>query len=238
MQRELIEYEHDGQVFEGVLVHDETRSGPLPIVLICHAWAGRSDHEIRYAEKLAELGYAGFALDVHGKGVLGQSIEENQKLIQPYLENRPLLQTRLTLALDTAKSHPRTDAGNAAVMGFCFGGLCALDMARIAADIKGAASFHGLFHKPGNTDGKKISAKVIAFHGYDDPMATPDQLIDFAREMTDAEADWQVHAYGGTMHAFTNENANDPGFGTVYNKRAAHRSWIALTSFLEECFQH
>jgi len=121
-------------------------------------------------------------------------------------------------------------------MGFCFGGLCALDVARTGADIKGAASFHGLFSAPGNTAGKKIKAKIIAFHGWDDPMVKPDAVKAFGEEMTAAGADWQIHAYGGVMHAFTNPAANDPAFGTVFDKRAADRSWESFKLFLGECF--
>jgi dienelactone hydrolase len=42
--------------------------------------------------------------------------------------------------------------------------------------------------------------------------------------------------YGQTMHAFTNPEANDPGFGTVYNETADRRAWQALDNFLEEIF--
>jgi dienelactone hydrolase len=67
-------------------------------------------------------------------------------------------------------------------------------------------------------------------------MATPEDVMAFAKEMTDANADWQLHAYGGTMHAFTNPGANDPDFGTVYNKDAERRSIAALKDFLGELF--
>jgi len=61
-------------------------------------------------------------------------------------------------------------------------------------------------------------------------------VIAFEQEMTRAGADWQLHAYGNTMHAFTNPLANDPGFGTVYQKEADRRSWQSMKNFLEEIF--
>ncbi|MEO0399840.1 MAG: dienelactone hydrolase family protein [Pseudomonadota bacterium] len=231
-----IAYEHNGVALEGVLAVNDAQSGPRPAVLVSHAWAGRSDFEVGVAERLAGLGYAGFAVDLYGKGVLGQSTEENQGLMQPFIEDRAMLQDRLKQALSVVKDQPEADAAKTAAIGFCFGGLCVLDMARSGADTLGVASFHGLFNPPGNTDGAKIKAKVIAFHGYDDPMATPENMTALGEELTKAEADWQIHAYGGTMHAFTNPQANDPGFGTVYNKTAADRSWSALDGFLGECF--
>ena len=231
-----IEYQHEGTTLEGVIAFDDEQSGERPAVMISHAWAGRDDIDVDFAKRLARLGYSGFALDLYGKGVRGKSVEENQKLMTPFMKDRSFLQARLLHALDVVKTQPEADAENIVVMGFCFGGLCALDLARTGVDIKGAASFHGIFAPPGNTDNNEIKAKVIAYHGWDDPMVKPDDVVAFAREMTEMKADWQLLAFGNTMHAFTNPHANDPGFGTVYNKAAADRSWTSLTAFLKECF--
>ncbi len=229
-------YMHDGKAFEGLLAVDDSASVKRPVVLISHAWAGRGPVEEGYARRLAELGYAGFALDLYGKGVFGKTTQECQALMSPLAGNRPFLQERLLHIVDVVRTLPEVDASRIAVMGFCFGGLCALDVARTGADIRGVAAFHGLFGAPGNTKGRKIKAKVIAFHGWDDPMVKPDDVKALGQELTDASADWQIHAYGGVMHAFTNPHANDPAFGTVYNKRAADRAWESFMLFLEECF--
>ena len=234
IKTELVEYTHDGTTLEAYVAYDDGTKDKRPGVLICHAWAGRSEHEENVARKLAELGYVGFAVDVYGKGVSGSTTEECNALMTPFVENRPMLQERLKAAAATATEYGLIS--DLAVCGYCFGGLCALDMARSGANVKGAASFHGLFNAPGNTDGNKISAKVVAFHGWDDPMAKPEDAVTFAKEMSDADADWQLHAYGGTMHAFTNKGANDPSFGTVYSADADKRSWQAFTNFLSELF--
>lgn len=231
-----VDYAHGGKAYEGILATDGARGGKRPTVLISHAWAGRGPVEESYAKRLADLGYAGFALDLYGKGVFGKTTAECQALMTPLASNRPHLQERLLHVIDVVKALPEVDASRVAIMGFCFGGLCALDVARTGADISGAASFHGLFGAPGNTKGRKIKAKVIAFHGYDDPMVKPEDVVALGNELTEAGADWQIHAYGGVMHAFTNPQANDPGFGTVYNKRAADRAWKAMGDFLSECF--
>ena len=231
-----IDYSHDGKAFEGLLAVDNQKAGRRPAVLISHAWAGRGAVEREWAERIAGLGYAGFALDLYGKGVYGRTTEECQALMNPLASDRPYLQSRLLNAVDVVRKLPDVDAARIIVMGFCFGGLCALDVARTGADVKGVAAFHGLFGAPGNTKGTKIRAKVIAFHGWDDPMVKPDDVKALGAELTEAGADWQIHAYGGVMHAFTNPQANDPGFGTVYNRRAAERSWNSLKRFLEECF--
>ena len=120
-------------------------------------------------------------------------------------------------------------------IGFCFGGLCALDLARTGIDLKGTVSFHGLLSAP--TQGiSSIKSKILALHGHDDPMVSPQDVLLFAEEMTKAKADWQMHVYGATMHGFTNPQANDPGLGTLYSQRADHRAWMAMQTFFSEIF--
>jgi dienelactone hydrolase len=156
--------------------------------------------------------------------------------MQPFLEDRALLQRRMKLALETVRRLERVDKDRVAAIGFCFGGLCVLDLARTGADLRGVVSFHGLLKPPGNTQGNKIQAKVLVLHGHDDPMVPVEDVVALERELTEAGADWQVHVYGHTMHAFTNPKANDPNFGTVYNPVADRRSWLAMQNFLEEIF--
>ena len=119
-------------------------------------------------------------------------------------------------------------------MGYCFGGLCVLDLARTGADIRGVVSFHGLFTPPGNTADIQIKARVLVLHGHDDPMATPEQALLLARELTEAGADWQIHFYGNTLHAYTNPQANDRAFGTLYDASADRRAFESLRNFLAE----
>ncbi len=231
-----VSYMDGDVVLEAFFAFDDAITTRRPAVLISHAWAGRDEFVADKARKLAELGYVGFALDMYGKGILGESPEQNMKLMQPFIDNRAMLQQRIKAALFAVKLLPWVDDSKIAAMGFCFGGLCVLDLARTGAELKGVVSFHGLFNPPNNIHDTPIKAKVLALHGYDDPMVTPQQLIEFQDEMTKAGADWQVHSYGQTMHAFTNPVANDPGFGTVYQADADRRSRIAMQNFFAEIF--
>ena len=231
-----IDYQDGDLDLQGYLAWDDAVGGKRPGVMISHAWAGRSDFENGKAEELAKLGYVGFALDNFGSGILGTNTEENSALIQPFLDDRAMLQGRLQVALEVFKGFDEVDASRVAAIGFCFGGLCVLDLARTGTDLAGVVSFHGLFGSPGNTAGNKIKAKVLALHGWDDPMAPPDQVVSLAEELSSMGADWQVHGYGNTMHAFTNPQANDPDFGTVYCPDADRRSWNAMQDFLSEIF--
>ena len=236
IQNRLVQYKDDDTLLEGMLAWDDDVTGPRPGVLVSHAWSGRSDFEDGKANVLAGLGYAAFALDLYGKGVRGSSPDENSALMQPFLDDRAMLQKRLLVSLAVLRDQAEVDASKTAAIGFCFGGLCVLDIARTGEDIDGVVSFHGLLGAPGNTTGKSIKARVLALHGWDDPMAPPDSVVEFSAEMSAMHADWQLHAYGNTMHAFTNPDADDKAFGTVYDATADRRSFTSMQSFLQELF--
>ena len=236
IQSKTIDYQDSGVDLQGYFAWDDAIDQPRPGVMVSHAWRGRTEFENGKAEELAKLGYVGFALDLYGKGVQGTTIEENSALMQPFLDDREMLQNRLLESLDVLRHQGEVDTTRLGAMGFCFGGLCVLDLARTGADVSGVVSFHGLFGSPGNTAENKIKAKVLVLHGWDDPMATPDQVVALAEELTAMGADWQIHGYGNTMHAFTNPDAADPDFGTVYQPEADRRSWNAMQDFLSEIF--
>lgn len=231
-----VDYLDEGEILEGFFAYDDNLSGVRPVVVIQHAWAGRDEFVAEKAKALAALGYLAFAADMYGKGIRGKSPEENGKLMQPFMLDRAKLQKRMHTALATVKLMPWADNARVAAMGFCFGGLCVLDLARTGVDIRGVVSFHGLLMPADNIPQPEIKAKVLALHGHDDSMVPSEQVLAFQAEMTRAGADWQMHVYGGTMHAFTNPVANDPAFGTVFQPIADKRSWQAMQNFFVEIF--
>jgi len=236
MHTEEIRYSDGDLTCIGYLASPGKSEKPVPGVLICHAWGGRSPFECDKAEKFAGLGVAGFALDIYGEARQGSSPEENATLMQPFLDDRAALRQRLQAGLAALTQRPEVDSEKLIAVGYCFGGLCVLDLARSGADLKGVISYHGLFVPAEGIPNEKIRAKVLALHGHEDPMVPPEQVLAFEQEMTQSGADWQVHAYGNTYHAFTNPQANDPDMGVLYNADADRRSWETTLNFLKECF--
>ena len=235
VQTTTISYQSD-VTFEGYLAWNDEIKTPVPGGLLSHAYGGLGEFAKNKAREPATLGYVGFCLDMYGQGVRGSSPEENKKLMQPFLDDRPMLQRRMELALQTIQGQPAVDSERIAAIGYCFGGLCVLDLARSGASLSGVVSFHGLFHPPGLAQGNKIQTKVLALHGWDDPMVTPESVVALGAELSEAEADWQIHAYGHAMHAFTNPAAQSPESGTQCDDDADRRSWQSLLNFLEEVF--
>jgi dienelactone hydrolase len=231
-----INYVDGDTLLEGFFAFDDAIQGQRPAVLVSHPWAGRSEFTEEKARELAKLGYVGFALDMYGAGKLGKTDEECSALMRPFMENRAMLQRRISAALANVRLLPWVDDKKMAAIGFCFGGLCVLDLARTGANVKGVVSFHGLLNAPTNLENPKISAKVLVLHGNDDPLVPPEHIAAFQKEMSEAGVDWQLHSYGNTVHAFTNPLASDFAAGYKFSPNANRRAFQAMENFLAEIF--
>lgn len=236
MSRERgIALEFEGEQLESVFVG--RRDGQArPTVMLIPTVAGVSDLEIGIARQLVELGYGGFVADLFGKTFRGAPRETMKGEMDRLKVDRASLRRRLLALLGQMRGLDEVEADHVVVVGYCFGGMCALDVARSGSDIAAAVAFHGLFDPPGLPP-EKIKAKVVAFHGWDDPLVPPDKVVALAKELTDAGADWQIHAYGYVGHGFTNPKADTFGVpGIRYNALAAERSWTSFINLLEELF--
>lgn len=231
----LVEYKQGDTTLEGVAVYDDATSGKRPGVLIVHQWKGLGDYEKKRAEMLARLGYAVFAADIYGKGIRPDNPKDAAAMAGKYKSDRALLRARVNAGLETLRKQPQVDASRVAAMGYCFGGTTVLELARSGADVKGVVSFHGGLNTPLPEDAKNIKAKVLALHGADDPFVPAAEVTGFEAEMRKAKVDWQLVAYGNSVHSFTDWNAgNDNSKGSAYNENADKRSWEAMKVFFAE----
>ena len=228
--------DYNGQTLEHVIVHDES-GRMLPTVILIPTVMGVQQLELGFAEKLVERGYHVVVADLFGRRfTLAVDKEAAFAAMGELRSDRAALRDRLLAIVEEVRKREHVDAGKLAVIGFCFGGQCALDVARSGTDVAGVAAFHGLFDPPGLPP-EKIRAKVAAYHGWEDPMVPPEAVVALARELTEAGADWQIHAYGHTGHGFTNPKAHEIGIeGVFYTEAAARRSFASLYLFLDELF--
>ena len=237
IKTETVEYECGNVILEGYLAYDDSIKGKMPGVMIIHQWTGLQDYEKKRACQIAELGYAAFAIDIYGKGIRPSNPTDAGKQAAIYRSDRKLMRERAQAGLDQLKSFKFVDADKIAVMGYCFGGGAALELARSGADIAGTVSFHGNLDTPNPDDAKKIKGKVLVLHGADDPHVPPPQVSGFQEEMRKAMVDWMFVAYGNAVHAFTDASAgNDNSKGAAYNKKADERSWEEMKRFYREIF--
>src|SRR6201996_5221323 len=159
-----VDYSAVSKACQGLLVsHD---AGPRPTVLVFHAWDGRTEAMDAFARRIAGAGYNAFAADLYGKGVTGSTTEECQALMNPLAGDRAKLRELLLGVGGAAARLPEVDENRMAAIGFCFGGLCILVLARAGAPLRAVASFHGLFTPPGLPTVTPVKPKVIAYHGW------------------------------------------------------------------------
>ena len=230
-----IPHEFEGEQCESVFVG--RRDGQArPTIVLIPSVMGITDLEIGWGRQLVELGYNAFLADVFGKQFRGAPRDTMFGEMNRIKADRSALLRRLQHVLAVARGMEEIETDRIVVSGYCFGGMCALDLARSGADIVAAVSFHGLFDPPGLPD-QPIKAKVVAFHGWDDPMVPPDKVVALGEELTKAGSDWQIHAYGHVGHGFTNPKAHEIGIeGVFYHQLAAERSWTSFVNLLEELF--
>lgn len=210
--------------------------GPYPAVMICHAWMGQGEFERDKARALAGLGYVAMAADVYGGGTVASDASSAAALMHPLVADRLKLRGRLIAGVAALRAQPEVDKTKIAAIGFCFGGLCVLELARTGIDISAVVAFHGLLHRGDLPTASRISARVLVEHGWDDPMAPPAHVVALGAELTTAKAHWNLHAHGGVVHAFTNPEARDRNGGLQYDADADRRSWVSMRDWLIDAF--
>jgi len=228
-----IPLEFEGESLESIFVGRRDEQA-RPTVILIPTVMGVSNLELKFGSQLVELGFNAFVADLFGKKFRGAPRDTMFGEMNRLGPDRAALRRRLLALVEQARALDEVDEGRMVVAGYCFGGKCALDVARAGVDIAGVVSFHGLFDPPGLPP-EKIKAKVLALHGWDDPMVKPEDVVALGNELTQAGADWQIHAYGHVGHGFTNPRASELQIdGVAYNALAAERSWTAFINFLEE----
>ena len=232
----VVEYQAGDVMGEGFHAYDDAVKGQRPAVLIVHQWTGLTDYEKMRARMLAELGYNVFALDIYGKGVRPQPPAAGQEAGK-YKGDRALYRQRLQAGLAVLVKDERTDAARVAVIGYCFGGTGALELARSGAKVVGAVSFHGGLESPTPEDAKNIQGEVLVLHGDIDPFVPDAEVAGFEKAMQAAKASYHLVRYPGAVHAFTQKMAGkDPAKGAAYDAKADAASWEEMRRFFDRVF--
>jgi dienelactone hydrolase len=233
---ETVDYKQGDTALEGWLVYDDATTAKRPGVLVFPEWMGPSGHEKDVAERLAKLGYVAFVADVYGKGVRPATPQAAGAEAGKYYKDRALLLERAMAGFEQLRQSPMADTGKLAAIGYCFGAMPALDLARSGAALVDVVSLHGSLSTPSPENAKNIKAHVLVLHGAADPIVSAPAVAAFEKEMTDAGVvDWQVVLYGGAMHAFTDKtHPSSPDHGIKYDATADQRAWQAMTELFKD----
>lgn len=232
-----VTWQIEGQAFEGRLVYDADAAQLRPGLLMAPNWMGVSQGAEDIARQVAGQGYVVLLADLYGQAVRPANGDEAGAAMMPLKNDRGLLRQRMQAALDQLLAQPdvQLDTQRIASFGFCFGGCCALELARSGADLKAAVSFHGTLDTPEPADARNIKGAVLVLHGAADPLVPKEQLPAFEAEMDAARVDWQLLSYGGAVHSFTDPAANVPG-KMMYDAKVSKRAFTSLYNLLDEVF--
>jgi len=237
---DTVTYRAGDTTLKGYLAVDEAKQGKRPAVLVVHEWWGLNDYIRGRAQKLAELGYTAFAVDMYGDGKTGADPGEAGALMTAALSDRVALEARFKAAVDLVSSQATVDASRIGAIGYCFGGAVVLHAARIGLPLRGVVSFHGSlgsFHAPAPGS---VKAKVLVCHGGADALVPDEQIAAFKQEMDAAKADYRFVVYDGALHGYTNPEATEKGktYGMplAYQAEADRKSWDDMKRFFAEVF--
>ena len=236
MRAESLEYKDGDVTLKGFVALDDQSSHKRPGILVMPEAFGLGKQAKDRALRLASLGYAALAGDPYGNGLEVSDLQDAITHAGAIREDNTKFRQRIRAGLDALMALPQVDTDRLAVMGYCMGGTCSLEMARDGVPLRGVVSFHGALETQSPAEPGTVQAKVLVCHGADDPFVPVEHVNAFEEEMTKAGVDWQVISYGGTVHSFTNPEADGSIEGICYNKQADERSWQAMRAFFDEIF--
>ncbi len=237
VQTKEIDYKQGGTTLQGFLAWDAAK-GKRPGVLVVHEWWGHNQHARNQAIRLAKAGYVGFALDLYGKGKVTTHPQEAKAFVAEATKDPQVVAARFDAALDLLKKQPQVDARKIGVVGYCFGGGVALDMARAGEDLDGVATFHANLAPSGQpAQPGKVKAHILMQTGGADPNVPKERVEAFEREMKDAGVDAKVIVYPNAKHSFTNPDADKAGMPALaYDPQADSQSWAEALKFFKRVF--
>jgi dienelactone hydrolase len=238
IRTQTVDYKQGDTLLQGYLAYDDARPGKRPGILVVHTRNGLDAFTKERTEALAKMGYVAFAADIFGKDVRPANVEEAIEQSKKYGADRPLTRLRAAAAFDVLLQQASVDASKIAVIGYCFGGMVALEHARAGAPVLGTAVFHATLKTPTPQDAKNIKGRVLAMHGSEDPIAPQEEVQNFIKEMRDAKVAFELDMYGGVVHGYTNPaNAKSPSPQSIlYNERADKKSWESMQELFKDIF--
>jgi len=235
---EAMELEHEGVLLRGFAALPDTDE-PAPAVLVMHSALGVA-HGVNepVARKLAEQGYVAVCTDMYGAHLDAPSMEEAGQAFMANLAAPQLQRARTVAWFDAIAARPDVDADRMGAVGFCYGGMTVLELARSGADLKAAVSYHGTLNTHARAEPGAIKGHVVAYCGAGDPYAPLADVDNLRQELQDAAVEhYQITIFGGVAHGFTDpESAVLHLEGVEYDALANDLSWSGTLVLLQHVF--
>lgn len=229
LRTQTVDYQHGDTTLEGYLAYDEAIIGKRPGVVLLHRRDGMTDLTRKNTEMVAKLGYVVFAPDIFGKTVRPKDVKEMIEQSAIYNKDRPLMRARAQAGFDVLRQNPMVDPARLAMVGYCFGGTVAVELAEVGVPVLGAVAIHGSFRDHAPEAASNIKGRFLILHGAEDPIAPLEEVNKLIKDFRAAKVDWQMELYGGAEHGFsTPKNAAE--------ERANRLSQAAMVRFFSDIF--
>ena len=229
LKTQTVDYKQGDTALEGYLAYDDASRGRRPGVLLLHRRDGMTELTRKNTEMVAKLGYVAFAPDIFGKNIRPKEVKEMQEQSAIYNKDRPLMRARAQAGLDVLRQNPMVDPARIGMVGYCFGGTVAVELAETGAPVLGTVTIHGSFRNFTPEGAKNIKGRFLILHGAEDPIAPLEEVNSLIRDFRAAKIGWQMELYSGTEHGFsTPKNAAE--------ERANLLSQAAMVRFFSEIF--
>ena len=143
-----LDYHHGDVALQGQIALPEG-SGPHPAVLVMSEARGLGEQARHRAGMLAGQGYVALCTDMYGGGARYENPQESGPALFALRKRPQLMRERAVACFEALRARPEVDADRIGAIGFCFGGQCALELARSGADVKVVVAFTAACSRPG-----------------------------------------------------------------------------------------
>jgi dienelactone hydrolase len=229
IRTQYVDYTHGNARLKGYLAYDDAVTGRRPAVLLLHNRAGMQENAIRDTEMIAKMGYVVFAADIFGAGIIPKTVPEMTAQTNIYNNDRGLMRARARAGFDVLARNAMVDPAKIAVIGYCFGGTVAVELAESGAPAVGHIAVHGSFRNHSSADAKNIKGRFLILHGAEDPVAPLDEVNKLVADFRAAKVAWKMELYSGAEHGFTNPRNAD-------EERADFEYKVAIERFFKDVF--
>jgi dienelactone hydrolase len=228
-----------GKKYDGYLVWDDATSDKRPGLLMVPNWWGVTPAAIEKAKTIAGHDYVILLVDMYGRTPRPTNAAEAGKAAGAVFAARNGPRARSRAALEVLRKSGRkapVDIKRIGVIGFCFGGAVALELARSGADVDGFATFHASLDTKSPAKAGALKAPLLVMNGADDGFVSHETVDGFQQEMRAAGADWQFVNFGGAKHCFAEPDEHGQVPGCEFHEPSYKRSMAMMRSFFAERF--
>lgn len=196
----------------------------LPAVIVIHENRGLNAHIEDVTRRVALEGFFALAPDLLSPLGGTPADEDAARDMIGKLDRKQMVQNAVA-AVSFLKKHANGD-GKVGVVGFCWGGSPAGQVAVDAPDLDAAVVYYG--QQPNASEVEKIRAPLLLHYASLDARINAG-IPAFVGALKKANKNYAMYMYEGANHAFNNDTSE-----ARYHKQAAEQAWSRTIAFFKD----